>query len=67
MQHVARSLIIVGDPFLGGRVPMMGVVEVFPEWPPWIAFTFPSEFIQCAAEAEGAIFPPACFRDNMST
>jgi hypothetical protein len=38
-QHVARSLIIVGDPFLRGRVPMMGVVEVFPEWPPWFAFT----------------------------
>jgi hypothetical protein len=38
-QRVARSLIIVGDPFLRGRVPMMGVVEVFPGWPPSFAFT----------------------------
>jgi hypothetical protein len=36
---VARSPILVGDPFLRGCVPVMGVVEVFPEWPPWFAFT----------------------------
>jgi hypothetical protein len=27
---------------------MMGVVEVFPEWPPWFAFTLLSFCIQCA-------------------
>jgi len=47
-QCVARSPIMVGDPFLRGWVPMMGVVEVFPEWPPWFAFTLLSLCIQCA-------------------
>lgn len=47
-QCVARSLIMVGDPFLRGFVPMMGVVEVFPEWRPLLAFAVLS-VCMCAA------------------